>query len=102
MGVKELIHSVASVGVLLHSISIVAIFTPLYLIARVIELKNIEEPALEMRFGESYADYKRAVPMFVPRRPEMTTGGRLIGTASAIARNELFGLPYYLELSPRN
>ena len=30
---------------------------------------TLEEPGLERRFGESYADYKRAVPRWVPRKP---------------------------------
>lgn len=28
-----------------------------------------EEPGLERRFGESYREYKRAVPRWLPRRP---------------------------------
>ena len=28
-----------------------------------------EEPGLERRFGESYAEYKRRVPRWIPRRP---------------------------------
>jgi len=55
------------VGLLLHSVSIVLIWTPLYILAHVIELKNVEEPELELRFGEAYAEYKRSVPMFIPR-----------------------------------
>jgi protein-S-isoprenylcysteine O-methyltransferase Ste14 len=30
-------------------------------------LKLIEEPELERRFGASYIEYKRQVPMFVPK-----------------------------------
>jgi protein-S-isoprenylcysteine O-methyltransferase Ste14 len=29
----------------------------------------LEEPGLESRFGESYAEYKRTVPRWSPRRP---------------------------------
>jgi steroid 5-alpha reductase family enzyme len=90
MGLKELFHSVATgsrrrrqiltplgltffgltllgIGFMLNSISIVAIWTPLYIIAHVIELKKVEEPELEQRFGASYVDYRREVPMFIPR-----------------------------------
>ncbi len=59
--------SLFGLGFLLHSISIVLLWTPLYLLAHVIELKKIEEPELEQRFGKSYTDYKNRVPMFLPR-----------------------------------
>ncbi len=55
------------VGFLLHSGSIVLIWTPLYTLAHVLELKRVEEPELELRFGRAYTEYKRRVPMFVPR-----------------------------------
>jgi protein-S-isoprenylcysteine O-methyltransferase Ste14 len=54
-------------GLILHSGSIVLIWTPLYIVAHVIELKKVEEPELELRFGAAYTEYKRAVPMFIPR-----------------------------------
>ena len=56
------------VGFLLGSISMVFIWTPLFIIFNVIELKLVEEPELERRFGESYREYKKRVPMFFPRR----------------------------------
>ena len=55
------------IGLILHSLSIVFIWTPLYILAHVIELKKVEEPELELRFGAAYAEYKRRVPMFIPR-----------------------------------
>jgi protein-S-isoprenylcysteine O-methyltransferase Ste14 len=55
------------IGLILHSVSIVFIWTPLYILVHVIELKKVEEPELELRFGAAYADYKRQVPMFIPR-----------------------------------
>ena len=55
------------IGLILHSPSIVLIWTPLYVLAHVIELKKVEEPELERRFGASYIEYKRNVPMFMPR-----------------------------------
>ena len=55
------------VGFLLQSVSIVCIWTPLYILAHVIELKKVEEPELTLRFGAAYAEYKRTVPMFIPR-----------------------------------
>jgi protein-S-isoprenylcysteine O-methyltransferase Ste14 len=56
-------------GFLLHSVSMVFLWTPVFVVANVIELKLIEEPELERRFGESYREYRRRVPMFVPRKP---------------------------------
>ena len=29
----------------------------------------LEEPSLELRFGASYAEYKKQVPRWLPRRP---------------------------------
>ena len=54
-------------GFLLHSISIVFLWTPAYIVAHVIELKLVEEPELEQRFGKPYAEYRARVPMFLPR-----------------------------------
>lgn len=54
-------------GLMLNSISIVGIWTPLYILAHYIELKKVEEPELELRFGDRYLNYKRNVPMFFPK-----------------------------------
>ena len=54
-------------GFALHSISTVVLWTPAYILLHTIELKMVEEPELERRFGESYSEYKRKVPMFLPR-----------------------------------
>ena len=54
-------------GFVLHSVSIVLIWTPLYILMHVVELKTVEEPELERRFGATYTEYKRTVPMFIPR-----------------------------------
>ena len=55
------------VGVLLGSIALTFIFTPLFAILNVIYLKAIEERELEKKFGEEYLRYKEKVPMFIPR-----------------------------------
>ena len=54
-------------GLILQSVSIVLIWTPLYILAHVVELKKVEEPELELRFGAAYTEYKRRVAMFIPR-----------------------------------
>jgi protein-S-isoprenylcysteine O-methyltransferase Ste14 len=53
-------------GFLSRSISLVAIFTPLFILIMVLELKLIEEPELEKRLGKEYLEYKKRVPMFIP------------------------------------
>jgi protein-S-isoprenylcysteine O-methyltransferase Ste14 len=55
------------IGFSLHSVSMVFVWTPAFIIFNVLELKLVEEPELERRFGESYIEYKRRVPMFVPK-----------------------------------
>ena len=54
-------------GLVFHSPSITLIWTPAYVVVHWIELKRVEEPELERRFGASYSDYKERVPMFIPR-----------------------------------
>ncbi len=48
------------------SISLFFIFTPLYILLHVVELKAIEEPELARRLGKEYLDYKKSTPMFFP------------------------------------
>jgi protein-S-isoprenylcysteine O-methyltransferase Ste14 len=56
------------IGFLLRSFVIVLIFTPLFILANVVEVKAIEEPELEMRLGEEYRRYRDMTPMFFPWR----------------------------------
>ena len=53
-------------GFSLDSFSLVLIFTPLFILVNIWELKNIEEPELVKRFGEAYVEYRRRTPMFIP------------------------------------
>jgi protein-S-isoprenylcysteine O-methyltransferase Ste14 len=55
------------VGIFFGSALSIFIFTPLYILIHVIELKKIEEPELERRLGEDYIKYKRDVPMIIPK-----------------------------------
>lgn len=55
-------------GILFNSISLVFIFTPLFILLNVLELKAIEEPELEKRLGKEYLEYKKRTPMFIPRQ----------------------------------
>ncbi len=55
------------IAVLLKSISLFFIFTPLFIIINLWELKTVEEPELIKRLGNGYIEYKKRVPMFFPR-----------------------------------
>jgi protein-S-isoprenylcysteine O-methyltransferase Ste14 len=66
------------IGFGLNSASLVLVFTPLYVLVNVWELKHIEEPELVRRLGEKYIEYRQQTPMFIPvRRPK--AGGHLGG-----------------------
>ena len=59
--------SLFGLGFLLHSLSVVFVWTPVFVALNALELKLVEEPELERRFGESFREYGRRVPMFVPK-----------------------------------
>ena len=54
-------------GLFFGSISLIFIFTPLFILLNVLELRAIEEPELEKRLGMEYIEYKKRVPMFMPQ-----------------------------------
>ena len=54
-------------GILFQSLSLVFIFTPLFILFSIFQLKRIEEPVLEKRFGKKYIEYKKRTPMYIPR-----------------------------------
>ena len=54
-------------GVLLRSLSLIFIFTPLFMLLNVLYIKVIEDKEMEKRFGEEYLEYKKKVPAFIPR-----------------------------------
>jgi protein-S-isoprenylcysteine O-methyltransferase Ste14 len=53
-------------GILLRSVSLVFLFTPLFILFNYWELKAIEEPELVKRLGDEYVDYRKQTPMFIP------------------------------------
>jgi protein-S-isoprenylcysteine O-methyltransferase Ste14 len=55
------------IGFAIKSLSLVVLFTPLFVLANVWELKKIEEPELVKRLGEDYVAYQQQTPMFLPR-----------------------------------
>jgi protein-S-isoprenylcysteine O-methyltransferase Ste14 len=64
-----LFAGVMGVGLLVGSVSIVSVWTPVFIVVNVIEVKLVEEPELERRLGAGYMEYKGRVPMFFPRAP---------------------------------
>jgi protein-S-isoprenylcysteine O-methyltransferase Ste14 len=54
-------------GILSGSVSLTFIVTPLFILLNVIEIKKIEEPELVKRLGNEYIEYRKKVPMFIPR-----------------------------------
>ena len=54
------------IGILSGSLSLIFIFTPLFIIIHVWELKMVEEPELVKRLEQKYVEYKKQVPMFFP------------------------------------
>jgi protein-S-isoprenylcysteine O-methyltransferase Ste14 len=53
-------------GALLGSVSLLVVFTPLFIFINVWELKTIEEPELVKRLGQDYVEYRKRTPMFFP------------------------------------
>lgn len=54
-------------GILLNSISLFFIITPVFILFSILELKYVEEPELEKRLSKDYIEYKKKTPMFFPR-----------------------------------
>ena len=54
------------IAIVLGSLSLAFIFTPLFIAINVWELKKVEEPELARRLGDAYIQYKKGVPMFFP------------------------------------
>ncbi len=55
------------IGVRLQSFSLLFGFMPLFIALISIQLRKVEEPGLEKRFGAAYLVYKSRIPRFVPR-----------------------------------
>ena len=54
-------------GIFLGSISLLTVYTPLFIWINFWELKSIEEPEIERRLGQDYIEYRKKTPMFFPR-----------------------------------
>ena len=55
------------IGILLCSPVLLFIFAPLFFLANFLYIKIIEEKEMEKKFGQKYLDYKKRVPMFIPK-----------------------------------
>ncbi len=54
-------------GIFFESVSLLFVFTPLFIFVNFWELKAIEEPELVKRLGQEYIEYRKITPMFFPR-----------------------------------
>jgi protein-S-isoprenylcysteine O-methyltransferase Ste14 len=69
-------------GVLLGSVSLLAVFAPIFIALNVWELKAIEEPELLKRLGKDYTEYRKRTPMFFP------VVGKMFGKGKQPARSK--------------
>ncbi len=53
-------------GIFFGSVSLLFVFTPLFIFVNFWELKAIEEPELVKRLGKDYIEYRERTPMFFP------------------------------------
>jgi len=49
------------------SLSLIVFFAPLPVVLYGFYIKAVEEPELTLRFGQEYLEYKKRVPMFIPK-----------------------------------
>lgn len=54
-------------GLLLGSLSLILIFTPVFIVINILYLKCIEEKEMTKKFGEQYLIYKKKVHIFFPK-----------------------------------
>ena len=55
------------IGIHFGSLWLTFVTTPLLIAVSIVVLKNVEEPELELRFGEAYRQYRERTPMLFPR-----------------------------------
>jgi protein-S-isoprenylcysteine O-methyltransferase Ste14 len=56
-------------AILEQSFLLLMVFTPVFILIHVLYIKLIEEKELEKKFGQAYLDYKKRVPMWLPKLP---------------------------------
>ena len=62
-----LLTALLGVAFLLRSTALAVFFLPALALIMYLVIRFVEEPELELRFGESYRRYRTATPGFVPR-----------------------------------
>ena len=55
------------IGFTVQSVSLVFLYTPVFILLNYLELRFIEEPELEKRLGQEYMEYRKRTPMFFPK-----------------------------------
>jgi len=55
------------IGFAIKSLSLVVVFTPLFVLVNIWQLKEIEAPEFVKRLGEDYLAYHQQTSMFIPR-----------------------------------
>jgi len=55
------------VGILRQSPAMVCLVVPAFVALMYLQIRLVEEPELELRFGEAYREYRRRTPRFMPR-----------------------------------
>ena len=63
-----LLTALLGVAFLRRSAALAVIFIPVLTLIMYLVIRFVEEPELEMRFGEAYRRYRAATPRFLPRR----------------------------------
>lgn len=61
--------ALTGIAILVQSFTLLVIFIPLFILVHIIYIKIVEEKELEKKFGQAYMDYKKQVPMFIPKLP---------------------------------
>jgi protein-S-isoprenylcysteine O-methyltransferase Ste14 len=54
------------VGIIIGSLSLTVIYTPLLILIFYFQVTKIEEKEMELKFGQEYLEYKKRVPRFLP------------------------------------
>jgi protein-S-isoprenylcysteine O-methyltransferase Ste14 len=62
-----LFAALLGLAVLLRSPALAGVYLPAFALLMALEIRYVEEPELEQRFGEAYRRYKASTPRFLPR-----------------------------------